>query len=719
MAAIKFTLNALSGATSRSLRFEPRNAPWVNDAGKIVTPDGFTKTYVRNIENTENLDVGPWRVRIGSGVDDWYSFDVTSAGGNLKDLIAFGIPDDTPASSLTAAVEAFGTQWLSTFTDTTLAAKVTGSGPMKAALDNSYPQKPSGTPNGSKFLRDDNSWQSPPAGNSVSVTDNGDGTGTLSNVAPSGTTFADITGTLPTAKLADGAVTTDKIAFGKALPKYTSNPKYAGGTGSARTAAQNSAAIAAAIADCAVGDTLVFTSDTAVLEIASAVSLKPRVRYTFPASFGKVAGLTLKAASGFSGKALMQSAVMASTSQTVCDDPVVVAGPALDGNKSVNTTGTYVGIALCGYWSQIIDPYISNMPSHDILLTDRRWDNGIITNSCSENQILRPKLDGSKANPIKVESWNGASNMDGHILDGWMSNFGGNGIEIDRAAGWTIRNNHMYGVGKSAVIANRCYGTKITHNYIEDFGAANAAGGYYAGISASLLDHWSTDISDNFVGQNVFSPDNAARRPSYQIGAGSGQVDARVIMRGNATYCAGGSSVQYAAWFDVDSGGKLTVDIDRVTAMGTWAQPNHINTASVTVITPAMAADLSTETAYAASTLTETLATSAADIPGIVCSVAQSDSPQMLSWYPAGFYGDNTGTITYQIVRQSDSAVVAFGMVNTSVAEGYKVPGALQYRIPPGAAADTYRGQAWRSAGSAACTINPWAKTNFIEAVRL
>lgn len=138
MAVIKFTLNALSGATSRSLRFEPRNAPWVNDAGKIVTPDGFTKTYVRNIENTENLDVGPWRVRIGSGVDDWYSFNVTAVGGNLKDLIAFGIPDDTPASSLAAAVEAFGAQWLSTFTDTTLAAKVTAAGPMKAALDNSY-----------------------------------------------------------------------------------------------------------------------------------------------------------------------------------------------------------------------------------------------------------------------------------------------------------------------------------------------------------------------------------------------------------------------------------------------------------------------------------------------------------------------------------------------------------------------------------------------------
>ena len=523
-------------------------------------------------------------------------------------------------------------------------------------------------------------------------------------------------GSVTTAKVADGAIVRAKLGsdVGRSLPK---NASYYG-VSTANTGAQNSTAIAAAIAACSSGDTLVFPGEAgATIEIASPITLKPRVRYVFSSGYGMTEGVVVKAASGFSGKAMIQSAVLASTSQTVCDEPVVVEAPTLHGNKSVNTSGTYVGIALCGYWSQITDPYVHDMPSHDILLTDKRWDGGVVTNSCSENQIIRPKLDGSNGDPVKVESWNGASNMDGHLLDGWLSNFAGNGIEMDRAAGWTIRNNHLYGVGKTAIALHKCYATKVTHNYVEDFGAENAAGGYYAGISADLLDHWSTDISHNFVGQNVFTTDNAARRASYQLGAAWGQSDAKAILRGNSTYCGGGSSVQYPYWWDVASGGKLTVDVDRVATQGTWVQAGYVNTADVTV--SALTDRVSPETAYASSTVTETLATSAADIPGLLCTVPLSDRPQMLEWFTAGFYGNNTGTIIYQIVRQSDLAIVAKGMLNTSTSEGYKVPGPLRYRIPSNTASDTYRCQAWRSAGAAACQINPWAVTGFIQAVEV
>ena len=620
----------------------------------------------------------------------------------------------------------------------------------KTVADATYPAKPTGTPTGSKYLRDDNSWQSVPSGGATTVDGLTDATtvgkavvkatdaataraaigagtssltlGSTASTAAAGNdarlsdTRTPTDGSVTTAKVADGAIVRAKLGsdVGRSLPK---NASYYG-VSTANTGAQNSTAIAAAIAACSSGDTLVFPGEAgATIEIASPITLKPRVRYVFSSGYGMTEGVVVKAASGFSGKAMIQSAVLASTSQTVCDEPVVVEAPTLHGNKSVNTSGTYVGIALCGYWSQITDPYVHDMPSHDILLTDKRWDGGVVTNSCSENQIIRPKLDGSKGDPVKVESWNGASNMDGHLLDGWLSNFAGNGIEMDRAAGWTIRNNHLYGVGKTAIALHKCYATKVTHNYVEDFGAENAAGGYYAGISADLLDHWSTDISHNFVGQNVFTTDNAARRASYQLGAAWGQTDAKAILRGNSTYCGGGSSVQYPYWWDADSGGKLTVDVDRVATQGTWVQAGHVNTADVTV--SALTDRVSPETAYASSTVTETLATSAADIPGLLCTVPLSDRPQMLEWFTAGFYGNNNGTIIYQIVRQSDLAIVAKGMLNTSTSEGYKVPGALRYRIPSNTASDTYRCQAWRSAGAAACQINPWAVTGFIQAVEV
>lgn len=42
-------------------------------------------------------------------------------------------------------------------------------------------KKPTGTPNGSKFLRDDNTWQNPPSpSGSLFAVDNGDGTVTFS-----------------------------------------------------------------------------------------------------------------------------------------------------------------------------------------------------------------------------------------------------------------------------------------------------------------------------------------------------------------------------------------------------------------------------------------------------------------------------------------------------------------------------------------------------------
>ncbi|MDF3280500.1 hypothetical protein [Gordonia sp. N1V] len=104
MPAITFTLNALPGKDSKSLRFEPRNAPWVNTSGQVVTPDGFGALYPRNTAQSVTLDTGPWRVRIGV---DWFAFDVPAGGGDLKDLILFGVPATAPASTITAAVNAY------------------------------------------------------------------------------------------------------------------------------------------------------------------------------------------------------------------------------------------------------------------------------------------------------------------------------------------------------------------------------------------------------------------------------------------------------------------------------------------------------------------------------------------------------------------------------------------------------------------------------------
>lgn len=104
MPTVTFTLASLPSSTAKRLRFEPRDAPWVNTSGAVVTPDGFESSYPRGAAQSITLDTGPWRVRIGLS---WYPFDVPAAGGDLKDLILFGVPASAPVSTITAAVNAY------------------------------------------------------------------------------------------------------------------------------------------------------------------------------------------------------------------------------------------------------------------------------------------------------------------------------------------------------------------------------------------------------------------------------------------------------------------------------------------------------------------------------------------------------------------------------------------------------------------------------------
>ena len=104
MPTVTFTLASLPSSTAKRLRFEPRDAPWVNTSGAVVTPDGFESSYPRGAAQSITLDTGPWRVRIGLS---WYAFDVPAGGGNLATLITWGIPAGAPAATIAAAVAEF------------------------------------------------------------------------------------------------------------------------------------------------------------------------------------------------------------------------------------------------------------------------------------------------------------------------------------------------------------------------------------------------------------------------------------------------------------------------------------------------------------------------------------------------------------------------------------------------------------------------------------
>lgn len=107
MSTITFTVRDLpagAGSDLAQLRFEPRDAPWLDSVGRIVTPDGFSRSVERGVQQSIDLPDGPWRVRIGI---QWFWFTVAGAG-DLKTLITFGIPGGpAPTDAIAQAVSAY------------------------------------------------------------------------------------------------------------------------------------------------------------------------------------------------------------------------------------------------------------------------------------------------------------------------------------------------------------------------------------------------------------------------------------------------------------------------------------------------------------------------------------------------------------------------------------------------------------------------------------
>jgi parallel beta-helix repeat protein len=72
---------------------------------------------------------------------------------------------------------------------------------------------------------------------------------------------------------------------------------------------------------------------------------------------------------------------------------------------------------------------------------------------------------------------------DSNLLNSWISESGKSGVYLENAAGWSVRNNHLYGNSMHGIYANRCYGTSIAGNYVEDFGVGI---GGQSGIDESM-----------------------------------------------------------------------------------------------------------------------------------------------------------------------------------------------------------------------------------------
>jgi hypothetical protein len=91
---------------------------------------------------------------------------------------------------------------------------------------------------------------------------------------------------------------------------------------------------------------------------------------------------------------------------------------------------------------------------------------------------------------------------DGFCVDNICNSNAAQNIFIMRAAGWEVRGNHCYvgaTYGGSAIDLRQCFSTRVTNNYIDDYGRAATSGQVYFGILARCTVSRGSVISNNTI----------------------------------------------------------------------------------------------------------------------------------------------------------------------------------------------------------------------------
>jgi len=129
------------------------------------------------------------------------------------------------------------------------------------------------------------------------------------------------------------------------------------------------------------------------------------------------------------------------------------------------------------------------------------------------------------------------------LLDNWVANSGGSAISMENAAGWTIRGNHVYAIQQNAIYANRCFGTTIDGNYIEDFGDSGGAGSTWYGVACTVQGGAASVISDNKIFQVSGEPSSGnfvyIGIPQVNYGTGTINVVDNIIRGANGSHDTG------------------------------------------------------------------------------------------------------------------------------------------------------------------------------------
>lgn len=174
--------------------------------------------------------------------------------------------------------------------------------------------------------------------------------------------------------------------------------------------------------------------------------------------------------------------------------PLRLYNISVDGNSANNTTSE--GIIIMNYDSVIDGCSVTNAPGAGIVVSSISRNGTSVSNTCVEDRITNCKVVG--AGTCGIRAYDTAGKLtDGYCEGNTVDTTTLDNILIDRAAGWQINRNHVYGGNTNGITAKNCFGTHIHGNYIDGFGYAGVSSTFYQGIYASILGGLATIISNN------------------------------------------------------------------------------------------------------------------------------------------------------------------------------------------------------------------------------
>jgi Right handed beta helix region len=172
-----------------------------------------------------------------------------------------------------------------------------------------------------------------------------------------------------------------------------------------------------------------------------------------------------------------------------------------------NRSGHTDGIILVNWLVDVEHVVVQNCGGSGIVDSSITANGTSISNTSVNSRFDNNFITGSGRYGFYVNDQRN-SVTDGYLENNQIAFSRSDAIHLDNASGWTVTANHLYGVGRSAIYANRLFGTTISDNYIEDFGSKQQSGTWY-GIEATAQGGIGSTISGNKV-FNTQGPSHSA-----------------------------------------------------------------------------------------------------------------------------------------------------------------------------------------------------------------